>query len=321
MSVLTFDDVTVTFGHGANHIRAVDGFDLTIGENTIVGLVGESGSGKSTVAKAAVGLTRPSRGQILLDGRDVGAGRRDAARDIQMVFQDPYSSLDPRMTVGASIGEALLGVRSRLRRVRVGELLERVGLDPALATALPSLLSGGQRQRVALARALAVEPTVLIADEITSALDASVQGSVLNLLRDLQRQLAMSVLFISHNLATVRYVSDVIAVMYLGRCVEIAPAEELMCNPSHPYTRTLLESAPRMGARIEPSGTDDALEHDVPDPGKPPSGCRFHPRCPVGPRSDPSRTICVDVDPQSIAADRSHQAACHFAGVAAGLEP
>jgi peptide/nickel transport system ATP-binding protein len=235
MSTLTFEQVTVRYG-GRRGLAAVDGVDLTVPDGTVVGLVGESGSGKSTLARAAVGLAPVTGGRVLLDGRPVR--RRDR---LQMVFQDPYSSLDPRMTIGASIAEAMpRGTEDRHGEVR--RLLELVDLDPDHARVLPARLSGGQRQRVAIARALAGRPEVVIADEITSALDVSIQGAVLNLVRDLHRETGLTMLFISHDLAVVRYVSDVIAVMYLGRIVECGPADEVLLNPQHTYTKELLVS-------------------------------------------------------------------------------
>lgn len=276
MSELRFDQVTVRFGTGRHVLTAVDGVDLTVPSGQVVGLVGESGSGKSTLARAAVGLTTPSSGQILLDGVPL-RHRPGQRRPLQMVFQDPYSSLDPRMTIGDTIAEAIprsrgsaphsdrsashsgqsaAGEAARLssadRRAEVARLLELVGLDAERAGAYPGALSGGQRQRVAIARALAGQPDVIIADEITSALDVSIQGTVLNLVRSLQRELKLSMLFISHNLAVVRYVSDLIAVMYLGRIVEFGPASEVLGNPQHDYTRELLAAVPRRGTTSLP---------------------------------------------------------------------
>jgi peptide/nickel transport system ATP-binding protein len=250
MSELRFDHVTVRFGTGSRTVTAVDEVDLTVPSGQVVGLVGESGSGKSTLARAAVGLTTPSSGQILLDGVPLRhrAGQR---RPLQMVFQDPYSSLDPRMTIGDTIAEAVPRAFPD-RRKEVARLLELVGLDAERANAYPGALSGGQRQRVAIARALAGQPDVIIADEITSALDVSIQGTVLNLVRSLQRELKLSMLFISHNLAVVRYVSDLIAVMYLGRIVEFGPAAEVLGNPQHDYTRELLAAVPRRGTTSLP---------------------------------------------------------------------
>lgn len=259
MSELRFDQVSVRFGTGSRAITAVDGVELVVPSGQVVGLVGESGSGKSTLARAAVGLATPSAGQILLDGVPLEhrAGQR---RPLQMVFQDPYSSLDPRMTVGDTIAEAIprrAGAEQRQgevgrgagvgrdRREEVIRLLELVELDAERAKAYPGALSGGQRQRVAIARALAGQPDVIIADEITSALDVSIQGTVLNLVRSLQRELHLSMLFISHNLAVVRYVSDLIAVMYLGRIVEFGPAQQVLGDPQHDYTKELLAAVPR----------------------------------------------------------------------------
>jgi peptide/nickel transport system ATP-binding protein len=239
VSGLCFEDVTVRYGAAT----AVDSVSLTVPPGQVVGLVGESGSGKSTLARAAVGLATVCGGRITLDGRPVPTrGRR---RPLQMVFQDPYSSLDPRMSIGDSIAEALPPGRSRAeRRAEVARLLELVHLDPGRAAVLPALLSGGQRQRVALARALAGDPQVVIADEITSALDVSIQGAVLNLVRELQRELGLSLLFISHNLAVVRYVADHVAVMHDGAIVEQGPAERVLADPQHDYTRELLAAVP-----------------------------------------------------------------------------
>jgi peptide/nickel transport system ATP-binding protein len=238
MNELRFEDVTVRFGQTV----AVDGVSLTVPAGQVVGLVGESGSGKSTLARAAVGLA-PYAGRILLGGEPVPTrGRR---RPLQMVFQDPYSSLDPRMSIGESIAEAMPRGTSRAEgRAEVERLLELVHLDPTRAGARPAELSGGQRQRVALARALAGRPQVVIADEITSALDVSIQGAVLNLVRELQAELGLSMLFISHNLAVVRYVATHVAVMRDGRIVEQGPTAQVLAAPEHDYTRELLAAVP-----------------------------------------------------------------------------
>jgi peptide/nickel transport system ATP-binding protein len=236
---LTFDDVTVRYGP----TTAVDGVSLTVPTGQVVGLVGESGSGKSTLARAAVGLAPMQGGRILLDGEPVPTKGRH--RPLQMVFQDPYSSLDPRMSIAESVAEAMPRGGSRTeRRAEVERLLELVHLDPTRAGARPSELSGGQRQRVALARALAGRPSVVIADEITSALDVSIQGAVLNLVRELQRELGISMLFISHNLAVVRYVASHVAVMHRGRIVEQGPTARVLAEPDHDYTRDLLAAVP-----------------------------------------------------------------------------
>src|SRR4051812_46020843 len=290
MSALEFEDVTVRFGSRRRRMTAVDGVSLTVPDGEVVGLVGESGSGKSTLARAAVGLTPLAGGRILLDGKPLAPKRR--RRPVQMVFQDPYSSLDPRMRIGASIAEAVPSGSRIDRRAEVARLLELVELDPARAGAYPSQLSGGQRQRVALARALAGRPEVIVADEITSALDVSIQGTVLNLVRGLQRELGTSMLFISHNLAVVRYVASTIAVMYLGRIVESGPAEHVLTDPQHPYTRDLLAAVPDAGAAHHhlhplaeraPAALAAVAAAEPPDPHHPPTGCRYHPRCPIGP--------------------------------------
>ena len=321
MSELRFEDLTVRFGGRRRGVTAVDGVDLTVPSGKVVGLVGESGSGKSTLARAAVGLTSVTGGRVLLDGRPARRTSRAAARrPLQMVFQDPYSSLDPRMAVGASIAEAIPRGGAP-RRAEVARLLELVGLAADRAGMYPGELSGGQRQRVALARALAGRPDVLIADEITSALDVSVQGTVLNLVRDLQRRMRLSMLFISHDLSVVRYVSDIIAVMYLGRIVECGPADDVLLDPQHPYTLELLAAAPRPGAASadlpEPGSALRAVADAEPaDPHHPPGGCRFHPRCPVGPLVRDERAVCREREP--VAEGHRHRAACHFADAVTG---
>ncbi|MFI5729294.1 ABC transporter ATP-binding protein [Kribbella sp. NPDC051587] len=239
MSELSFDGVTIRYGHGRHSLTAVDDVSLTVPGGEIVGLVGESGSGKSTLARAAVGLTPVTSGRITVGGQPVPTRGR---RPLQMVFQDPYLSLNPRMSIGQSIAELLPPSSRADRAAEARRLLELVDLAPNRAQQFPSQLSGGQRQRVALARALAARPEVIIADEITSALDVSVQGTVLNLIRDLQSQLGLSMLFISHNLAVVRYVATRVVVMYRGRIVEHGAAADVLEEPQHPYTRELLSS-------------------------------------------------------------------------------
>lgn len=313
MSELRFEDVTVRYGNRRHGMTAVDRVSLSVPDGTVVGLVGESGSGKSTLARAAVGLTPLTSGRILLDGKPLP---RHGRRPLQMVFQDPYSSLDPRMIVGNIIAEAIPRRGEAVdRRREVGRLLELVGLEPERAREYPAQLSGGQRQRVALARALAGRPEVIIADEITSALDVSIQGTVLNVVRDLQRQLGMSMLFISHNLAVVRYVASSIAVMYLGRIVEYGPAAQVLSDPQHPYTRDLLAAVPDSGhaqaADAEPGPAVRAVANAEPaDPHFPPAGCSFHPRCPIGPLVLADRDICRTAEPST---QHEHRAACHFA--------
>ncbi|MFC7307123.1 ABC transporter ATP-binding protein [Streptomyces monticola] len=321
MSDLVFDAVRVHYGHRRHGLTAVDGASLTVPSGQVVGLVGESGSGKSTLARAAVGLAPLTAGRVLLGGTDVRQLRR-GRRPLQMVFQDPYSSLDPRMSIGDSIAEAIprqAGRGAAERRAEVVRLLEQVHLAPDRAALLPGQLSGGQRQRVALARALAGRPQVVIADEITSALDVSVQGTVLNLVRDVQRRLRLSMLFISHNLAVVRYLSDQVAVMYLGRIVETGPTEEVLADPRHPYTRELLAALPGRPGRSSflQNAEDDAPGlGEAADPHHPPPGCRYHPRCPVGPLVHADRGICRTDDPAEGAVSRAHRSACHFAPAA-----
>jgi oligopeptide/dipeptide ABC transporter ATP-binding protein len=277
--------------------------------------VGESGCGKSSIARAIVGLADVRGGQILLDGVDHTDRRKrntpDFRHRVQMVFQDPYSSLNPRMTVGAMVTELLPEeVRGRKeRRAEAGRLLDLVGLPASALDRYPHQFSGGQRQRVAIARALAVRPEVVIHDEVTSALDVSVQATILNLLKNLQKELGLTYLFISHDLSTVRYMSDAVAVMYLGRLVERAPTQQLFDAPEHPYTRALISSIPQVGVARSAA----ALRGELPDPRNPPPGCRFHTRCPIGPKADPARTICIETDPQDVTQPTEHFAACHFA--------
>ena len=297
--------------HEQRVLRAVDGVNLEIERGEALALVGESGSGKSTLARALTGLVPLDAGEIKLGGR-VLRGRRSRAdqRRVQMVFQDPYSSLNPRLTVGGMLHE-LLRVHHVVPRSEVEsyseELIRLVGLDPGSVHAYPRQFSGGQRQRVAIARALALSPGLLVADEPVSALDVSVQATILNLLQDLQDQLGLTLLLISHNLAVVRHLCDRVAVMYLGRIIEVAPTEELFRNPRHPYTAGLLAAIPRM----EPRDANDApaVQGDPPSPLRLPTGCRFRTRCPM------AQQICAEQDPAlaTSRADPEHSAACHFA--------
>src|SRR6478672_213423 len=264
-------------------LRAVDGVDLELARGEALGLVGESGCGKSTLGRCLVGLYEPTAGEIRFDGATLPA-RRDKAtrRRMQMVFQDPYSSLNPRMTVRQTLSE-LLRVHRMVPRDRIDErcreLMDLVGLGARSLDAHPRQFSGGQRQRVSIARALALEPELLVADEPVSALDVSVQATVLNLLEELRAKLGLTVLLIAHNLAVVRHVCDRVAVMYLGRIVETAPTEQLFSDPRHPYTQGLLKAVPR----LVPGRPSDAaaMEGDPPSPINLPSGCRFHTRCPL----------------------------------------
>jgi oligopeptide/dipeptide ABC transporter ATP-binding protein len=293
-------------------LRAVDGVDLELAKGETLGLVGESGCGKSTLGRCIVGLYEPTAGEIRYDGRTLDARRgRSDRRRIQMVFQDPYSSLNPRLTVKQVLVE-LLRAHRMVPKDRIGErcreLVDIVGLGPRALDAHPRQFSGGQRQRVSIARALALEPDVLIADEPVSALDVSVQATVLNLLADLRAQLGLTVLLVAHNLAVVRHVSDRVAVMYLGRIVETAPTVELFTNARHPYTQGLLRAVPKLvPGRIS---TAAAVAGDPPSPIRVPSGCRFHTRCPVA-----QTPVCAEEDPALLRGPSlpEHVAACHFA--------
>jgi peptide/nickel transport system ATP-binding protein len=266
-------------------VKALDGISLAIRRGETFSLVGESGCGKSTAARCIVGLYPPSAGAIVFDGIDVGALRSRRAlapvqRRMQMIFQDPYASLDPRWRVRNIIAEPLtthgLVTDKAELRTRVADLLQQVGLSAADGDKYPHEFSGGQRQRISIARALAARPEFLICDEPTSALDVSVQAQILNLMKDLQRQFGLTYLFISHNLAVIYQISDRVGVMYLGRLVEVAAADRLFRRPCHPYTRLLLETIPR----LDPQGEREPVAGEVPNPIDPPSGCSFHPRCP-----------------------------------------
>jgi len=274
----------VLAGEGRRLLRAVDGISFDIPKGTTLSLVGESGCGKSTVARLAVGLYRPSRGRVVFDGTDLEQARSDPMqrRRMQMIFQDPYASLNPRWRVRDIIAEPIrafgLITDAAAQRDKVGQLLTQVGLSPLDGEKFPHEFSGGQRQRISIARALSSNPEFLVCDEPTSALDVSVQAQILNLMKELQQRLGLTYLFISHNLAVVRQVSDRIGVMYLGRLVELAPAETLFTAPRHPYTRALMEAIPDLemtGRQRIPVGGE------VPSPIDPPSGCPFHPRCPL----------------------------------------
>jgi peptide/nickel transport system ATP-binding protein len=297
-------------------VHAVDGVSFSLGQGEILGLVGESGSGKSTVAHCVLRLVAPTSGTIRLDGVDIThlsrRQLRPLRRQLHMVFQDPYSSLNPRMTVGAIVGEPMRLhklEKGRALQAHVAEMFEAVGLRSELQHRFPHELSGGQRQRVGLARSLILRPKVLVADEPVSALDVSVQASILNLMRDLQSELGFSCLFITHDLATVEYLCDRVAVMYLGEIVELAARADLFRDPQHPYTQALLSAAVVPDPEVQRNRRRIVLDGDVPSPLAPPSGCRFHTRCPLHELSAPASD---EETPALRAFAPGHLVACHL---------
>jgi oligopeptide transport system ATP-binding protein len=309
-------DVSGRLGRSRGAVHAVDGVSFSIRSGEVLGLVGESGSGKSTVANCVMRLAEPTAGAIRLEGRDIThVSRREMRplrRRMHMVFQDPFSSLNPRMTAGQIVGEPL-----RLHRVargkeldgRVSELFDQVGLRSELRFRYPHELSGGQRQRVGLARALSLRPSLLIADEPISALDVSVQASVLNLLRDLQEQMGFACLFITHDLSTVEYFCDRVAVMYLGKIMETGTRADVFSAPRHPYTQALLSAAVVPDPAVQRSRRRVVLGGDIPSPIDPPSGCRFRTRCPLERDSAPRST---EEEPELREAGDGHLVACHL---------
>ena len=304
------------------HVRAVDGVSLYVRRGETLGLVGESGCGKSTTGRAILQLVRPTSGHVRFDGHELttmsARTLRPIRRHMQMIFQNPYASLDPRMTVEGIVAEPLRVhrvLRGTALRRRVHELLDLVGLDPAHARRFPHEFSGGQRQRVGIARAIALQPQLIIADEPISALDVSIQAQILNLLQELQQKLSLTYLFIAHDLAAVRHVSDRIAVMYLGKIVEVAPADELVRNPRHPYTQALVSAIPVPDPEREARRERIVLHGDVPSPLDPPSGCRFRTRCAyVFDRCSVEEPVLRDWSP-------GHRVACHLPAAAATATP
>lgn len=320
--LLEVEDLSVSFAMKrkrlqlrAPRLQAVAGVTFSVAAGETVGLVGESGSGKSTIARAIVGLEQVAGGDIRFEGRSLltmsRSDRRDVRRLIQMVFQDPYSSLHPRMTVLDAISEGWRhnpGVVPKSKwRERALDVMDRVGLNPDHATRLPGQFSGGQRQRIGIARALALEPRLIVFDEPVSALDVSIQAQILNLLADLQRDLGLTSLFIAHDLAVVRHISDRINVMYLGRLAETGAAEDVFGNPRHPYTRALLSAVPQVitDPSARPDGTR-GLTGEIPSPADPPSGCRFRTRCPL------AEDRCAESAPQFVEVGARHEVACHL---------
>jgi oligopeptide transport system ATP-binding protein len=295
-------------------VRAVDGVSFDIPRGGTLGLVGESGCGKSTTGRAVLRLYDPTGGRILFEGKDVahlkGEALRRARPKMQMIFQDPQASLNPRMTVGDIIGEPLDEHR-RLsaadRRARIEELLDAVGMNPRFASRYPHEFSGGQRQRIGIARALALEPSFIVCDEPIAALDVSIQAQVVNLLEELQERLGLAYLFISHDLGMVRHIAPQVAVMYLGTIVELAERHQLYDDPKHPYTQALLSAAPIADPDVEATRTRIILKGDVPSPANPPSGCRFRTRCPV------AQPRCAEEAPAFRKLSDGRSVACHFA--------
>ncbi len=293
-------------------VKAVDGLDFEIERGETLGLVGESGCGKSTTGRTILQLYRPTAGDVFFKGKDLakiqGEELRKMRRHMQMIFQDPYASLNPRMTVGDIIGETLEVhniSKGKEKKERVQELLQIVGLNPYFINRYPHEFSGGQRQRIGVARALAVQPDFIVCDEPISALDVSIQAQIINLLEELQQKFNLTYLFIAHDLSVVRHISDRVAVMYLGKIVELTDRDSLYKNPLHPYTKALLSAVPIPDPVVEEKRERIILVGDVPSPVNPPSGCRFHTRCPL------AIDICKQVDPEFRDVGNKHFVACH----------
>ena len=303
---------------GRGVLRALDGVDLAVEHGETLGLVGESGSGKSTLGRTLVGLQTPTHGAVRFDGADIAGASGDRLRTLRrrrgLVFQDPSGALNPRMTIGATLREHLLvqGFRRPDIAARAAQVLGQAGLGPEFAGRYPHEVSGGQRQRAVIARAISTDPDFLVADEPVSALDVSTRAQIINLLRRLTRERKLSMLFISHDLSVVAHTTQRVAVLYLGRVVEVAPRSRLFAAPLHPYTQALMSAVPLADPVRERARRRFALTGDTPDPTAPPPGCRFHPRCPR------ATGICREEDPPLVAQGPAHQAACHHPGPPAG---
>lgn len=304
----------IVFQRQVGAVKAVDGVSFHLKRGETLGLVGESGSGKTTIGRTTLRLNQPTSGEIRIDGKDIATAPEATVRRLrprmQMIFQDPYACLNPRLTVGTIIAEAAVHhgiLKKRDRQSRVGELLETVGLDPAFAQRYPHEFSGGQRQRIGIARALALSPDFIVCDEPIAALDVSIQAQVINLLKTLQGRLGLTYLFIAHDLSVVRHISDRIAVMYLGKIVEMADSRTLYHAPKHPYSKALLSAVPIPDPRLEKKRSRIMLTGDLPSPANPPKGCNFCTRCPI------ADEICRKEEPPLIDHGNGHQVACHFA--------
>lgn len=300
-------------------VKAVDGLSFDVRPGETLGLVGESGCGKSTTGRAILQLHRPTGGKVVFEGQDLTQvsekGLFPYRRHMQMIFQDPYACLNPRMTVGDIIGEPLvthgLEKKGKALQARVQSLMVKCGLNPQYVRRYPHEFSGGQRQRIGIARALATHPRFIVCDEPISALDVSIQAQIMNLLQDLQQEMGLTYLFIAHDLAAVRHISDRIAVMYLGRIVELADYKALYNRPSHPYTQALISAVPIPDPEIEATRTRVVLEGDVPSPISPPTGCRFHTRCPLRRERPDIAARCASEEPPLVQIGEGHQVACH----------
>lgn len=311
------------FKRTVGHVHAVDDVSFDLAETETLGLVGESGCGKSTTARLLLNLIPATSGEVYYRGQEIQSMSRrkirPLRRELQIVFQDPFASLDPRMTVANLIGEPLQiqGTWDKGGRKRVQDLLQMVGLNPEHSNRYPHEFSGGQRQRIGVARALATQPKVMILDEPVSALDVSIQAGVINLLEDLQEEMDLSYVFVAHDLSVVRHIADRVAVMYLGQIIEIGTTEQLFLSPTHPYTQALISSIPLPDPRLERTRERIVVTGDVPSPIDPPAGCRFRTRCPkfANELSESERQRCIEEDPELADRGHGHDSACHYAEV------